>query len=190
MLGDVFDAEQCLPMVAVVDPDEPAPPKPFYFEIPAEEQNAVFLVRWDDANDDLRVGWRPQSAPDTDPFVLIDPTDAAIARYWRRSGHAVLAVNLPAATGAAPAPATVWRLQHMDGAVAQPLNSENVLCMRDLVTKSEIDFDKHQYFTGEPIGLSCVIRSHGQPVTGAPVEVEVAKPGEGLGTFETTAAFG
>ncbi|MEM7305819.1 MAG: vWA domain-containing protein [Planctomycetota bacterium] len=184
MLGLVLDAQPATPQVGLVDPD--SPPNALYFEAPTGEQRIALLIPWPSATHELRVGWRDQGSNGS--FTLIDPSDAAVVGYWRRQFHGLLTVDLTVLKGSGTPPATEWRIQHMNGAVAQPLTDADVLCMIDLVTKASIRFDRPQYFLGDPIRLECSIRTGGQRVTGATVGVDVAKPGEGLGTFLATNA--
>ena len=130
---------------------------------------------------DLRIAWRPQNS--TGAFTLVDPAGAGV-RYFRRQRHGLMVANIQAVTGSGAA--TQWRLQHMDGANAQPMTDSDALCMVDLLTKAEVRFDKRQYFMDDPIRLSCQISTGGAAVTGATVWVDVARPGEGLGTFLAT----
>ena len=182
MLGEVLDSEQAMPAVGVSDPAPPS--NPIYFAMPTGEQRVAFLAPWDSATHNLQVAWRLQGAGS---FAALNPAGEAVLGYYRRQFHGLMAVDLVALTGEGVPPATEWRVQHLDGGeVAQPLTDADILCIRDLVTKSEISFDKRQYFLGDPIKLMCNIRSGGKRVSGATVGVDVARPGEGLGTFLTT----
>ena len=53
----------------------------------------------------------------------------------------------------------------------------------DLVLAAEVVFDRDRYSTGQPMVLTCRLRFGDEPVTGAKVFVELARPGESLGTF-------
>ncbi len=179
MLGTVLDAERMSPVIVSNDPD--LPPHSLYFPVSSGEQNVAFLVPWPSATRDLRIAWRPQNS--TGAFTLVDPAGAGV-RYFRRQRHGLMVANIQAVTGSGAA--TQWRLQHMDGANAQPMTDSDALCMVDLLTKAEVRFDKRQYFMEDPIRLSCQISTGGAAVTGATVWVDVARPGEGLGTFLAT----
>lgn len=178
MLGEVLDAEQALPVVVGNDPD--VPPNSVYFQIPADEQRVVFLVPWANFMDSLRIGWRATGSVAS--FALVASPSPAVLVSEQRSGHGVVAVDLQVLTGGT-VPGTVWRVQHMSGGAAQPLTDADVVAVRDLHTRTIIGLDRRQYFIGDQIRLNCSIRSGGVPVTGASVQVDIAKPGEGLGTF-------
>lgn len=184
MLGQVLDAQRISPVV-LADPD--AAPNALYFQVPTGEQRFAALVPWPAATHNLRVGFRLQGSPGS--FTLVNAGDPAVVGLWRRQFHGLMTVDLAVLTGNGTPPATEWRVQHVDGGnVPQPLNDAGVLAMVDLLTKAEIRFDQPQYFTGDRIGLRCSIRSGGLPVAGATVGVDVARPGEGLGTFLATNA--
>jgi len=162
--------------VIVADPD--TPPNAVYFQVPAGEQRVVFLLPWSNFNDEVRVGWRP--AGTNGSFTLA--VGAAVVVSEKRGGHGIIGVDL----AQLPPGATDWRVQHLSGAVAQPLTDADVVAVRDLRTAAEISFDRAQYFIGDPIRLTCSIRSGGASVTGTTVAVDSARPGEGLGTFLAT----
>jgi len=185
MLGLVLDAQRVSPSGSVVDPSPPS--HAMYFVIPTGEQRIAMLVPWPSSTHNLHVAWREQG--DTGSFTVLNAGDPGVIGYWRRQFHGIMTVDLTVLTGSGSPPATEWRIQHLDNSdVAQPLTDADVLCMIDLVTKADISFDQPQYFLGDPIQLRCAIRSGGRRVTGASVGVDVAKPGEGLGTFLTTNA--
>jgi hypothetical protein len=162
---------------------DPSPPtNPIYFQIPTGEQRVALLVPWPSATHNLRVAWREQAT--NAAFTSLAGTDPAVVGYFRRQFHGLMTVDLTVLLDSGTPPATDWRIQHVDaGEVAQPLTDADVLCMVDLLTKAEIVFDKPQYFTGDTIRLGCRIRTGGAAVAGATVGVDVARPGEGLGTF-------
>jgi hypothetical protein len=190
MLEEVLDAERVMPTAGVADPGNPS--NAVYFDIPGGEQRVAFLVPWDNLNDTLLVAWRKQGATGdfTGDFTVVNDAHPSVVGSFRREGHGLVAINLATVTGAGTPPPTQWRLQHRNSAnnTFQPLTDADVLCMRDLLTRSEITLDRHVYYTGDPIGLTCRIRTGGQAVTGAAVLVDVAGPGEGLGTFLATNA--
>lgn len=183
MIGEVLDAEQAMPVVGLTDPG--APPHSVYFQLPAHEQRVAFLVPWDNVTDEIRVGFRP--AGSVAAFTLVATPNPAVVLSEQRAGHGIVAVDLAALIGG-PVTGTEWRVQHIAGGIAQPLTELDVVAVRDLHTRAEITFDRRQYFIGEPIRLTCSIRSGGVPVTNATVRVDIAKPGEGLGTFLATNA--
>jgi hypothetical protein len=172
MLGEVLDAEQILPFLIAN-----AEANTLYFQVPKGEQRVVFLVPWADVNDEVSVMWR--SVGDT-VFNSLLPTQVVVSE--KRGGHGIIGVDVTKL----PATATEWRVQHLEDEVAQPLTNADVVAVRDLHTSTEITLDRDQYFIGDPIRLTCSIRSGGAPVTGATVLVDIARPGEGLGTFLAT----
>jgi hypothetical protein len=183
MLGVVLDAQRVLPTLAVTDPDSPA--HAMYFDVPTGEQRVALLVPWANANDNLLVAWRLQSS--NGPFAVVNSVDASVVGSYRRQGHGLMTVDVTGVTGSGDPPATQWRVQHRNMAnTPQPLTDADVLCMVDLVTKAEIRLDKPRYFIGDAINITCSIRSGGTRVTGTSVGVDVARPGEGLGTFLAT----
>jgi hypothetical protein len=167
---------------------DPSPPShAMYFEIPTGEKRIALLVPWPSSTHSLRVAWREQG--DSGSFTVLNLGDTGVIGYPNRQFHGIMTVDLTALTGSGTPPATEWRIQHLDDTdVEQPLTDADVLCMIDLVTKADISFDMQQYFVGDPIQLKCSIRSGGSRVIGANVGVDVAKPGEGLGSFLTTNA--
>ncbi len=181
MIGEVLDAEQAMPVIIGTDPD--SPPHSVYFQLPANEQRVAFLVPWDNVTDEVRVGFR--AAGSVASFTLVAGPNPAVVLSEQRAGHGIVAVDLAALIGG-PVTGTEWRVQHLVGGVPQALTDADVIAVRDLHTRAEITFDRRQYFIGEPIRLTCSIRSGGAPVTNATVRVDIAKPGEGLGTFLAT----
>jgi hypothetical protein len=170
----VLDAEQVLP-VLLSDPESPG--NAVYFQVPKGEQRLVFLVPWSNFNDSINVAWRPSGTNQS--FTVA--TGAAVATE-NRGTHGVVTVALPQVT----ADATDWRVQHISGGVSQPLTNADVVAVRDLHTQTEITLDRPEYYIGDQVRLTCSIRSGGAPVTGASVLVDIARPGEGLGTFLAT----
>ena len=181
MIGAVLDAQPAMPLAGVTDPGNP--PNALYYPASAGEQNVAFLVPWSSATDDLSVGWRQQGSVGV--FTTVNPAGAGV-QYYQRQTHGLLVANIQTVTGGSLA--TEWRVQHIAGGVAQPLTDQQVSCIVDLVVKAEPSFDKPQYFIGEPIKLSCRISHGGSLVTGASIGIDVARPGEGLGTFLSTHA--
>lgn len=181
MIGDVLEAQAAMPLVGVVDPGNP--PNALYFPASAGEQRIALLVPWTSATDNLSVAWRTQGSPGA--FTAISPLDAGV-QYYRRDRHGLMVAHIPTVTGATAA--TEWRVQHTSGGMPQPLTNQQVSCIIDLAVKADVGFDKPQYFIGEPIKLSCRINHGGSRVTGASVGIDVARPGEGLGTFLATNA--
>ena len=88
--------------------------------------------------------------------------------------------------GGLNASGTEWRVRYNDSstvAAFDPISVSNVLAARDLRVRTEIVFDHSSYGTGQPMKIEARIGAGGQPVTNAQVVVELAAPGESLGTF-------
>ncbi|WP_034160008.1 vWA domain-containing protein [Sphingomonas sp. ERG5] len=181
MLGKVLDAQPVMPVGGIADPD--APPNALYFPMSAGEQKIAFLVPWSSQNDTIAIAWRAQGSAAA--FTAVNPAGAGVKSY-RRKGHGVIVADIPAVTGGTGA--TQWRMQHFSGNAPQPMTNDSVLCMADLMLKAEVAFDRRQYFIGDPITLSCGLVHGGAPVSGSSVLLDVARPGEGLGTFLATHA--
>ncbi|HEX8573135.1 MAG TPA: vWA domain-containing protein [Allosphingosinicella sp.] len=180
MIGSVLEAQEAMPIVVGNDPDNPT--NALYYPASAGEQQIAFLVPWDSATDELSVGWRVGSSG---AFTAVNPAGSGV-QYYQRQGHGLMVASIQTVTGQALA--TEWRVRHMVGNVAQPLNNAEVSCIIDLMVKAEPSFDKPQYFIGDEIRLNCRISHGGGRVTGATIGIDVARPGEGLGTFLATNA--
>ena len=83
-------------------------------------------------------------------------------------------------------PLTQWRVGHSHGGSFQTLTDNNLLIFVDLYVKADVVFDKTLYRTGEPMVITARLRAGNQPITGVKVTVELARPGESLGTFLAT----
>jgi hypothetical protein len=82
-------------------------------------------------------------------------------------------------------PATQWRVERWRGtpAVRQTISANEILIFKDLYAKADILFDQRYYGTGDSMVISARVRAGDQPVSGATISVELAEPGESLGTF-------
>ena len=179
-LGDVVEAEPLMPMAPLVaDPDAPA--NALYYRVSTGERVLALLVQWSNLTDSLLIGHRPQGSGAA--FTPVGPGVAV--SVTERTTHALTRVDLPALLGAG-APASEWRLQHVNAANAPQAGLiDRALVMVDLVTKVEVGFTQPHFFVGEPIGLETRIHCGGVPVTDATVLIDSARPGEGLGTYLT-----
>ncbi len=179
MLGAVLSAERAGPLLGVVDPDSPS--NALYFAANTGEQVMTILVPLPTPGQTVSVAWRPQGDPN---FVPINPADAHL-ELTERTNHILLRIDLTNLPSATPT-GSEWRVQRMDGGTPQVLTDADVLAMADLHVQTEMFFGRKTHFTDEPIDLFCRITAGGAPITDAQVLVDVARPGEGLGTFLST----
>lgn len=179
-LGEVLHADPAMPQPPLAaDPDAPA--NALYYRVSTGERVLALLGQWNSVTDALRIGHRPQGSAAA--FTLLAP--GAGVTVIKRSTHGLTRVDLTALLGPG-APASEWRLQHVNAAsTAQPGLVDRALVMVDLVTKVEVGFTQPHFFVGEPIGLETRIYSAGVAVTDATVLVDSARPGESLGTYLT-----
>lgn len=183
MIGQVLDAQPVMPVNTIADPDSGVFPNALFFPMSSGEQKIAFLVPWGDQNDTISIAWRAQGAATS--FNAVVP--GAGVSIFRRKGHGLTVVDIPTVTGGTGA--TEWRMQHKNSnGVAQAMTNNSALCMADLKLKAEVAFDRQQYFIGDQIKVSCTLMDGGAPVSGATIHLDIARPGEGLGTFLGTHA--
>ncbi len=183
MIGKVLDAQPVMPVNTIADPDAAMFPHALFYPMSAGEQKIAFLVPWTDQNHKISIAWRAQNMAGS--FTGILP--GAGVSTFRRKGHGLVVVDIAAVTDGAGA--TEWRMQHQDQAsMALPMTSESALCMADLKLKAEVAFDQRSYFIGDTMAVSCGLIDGGAPVSGATIHLDIAGPGEGLGTFLGTHA--
>jgi Mg-chelatase subunit ChlD len=134
-----------------------------------------------------------------------DPTDTIALRMRETSGgggftpvaaattqcptNGFVTVDLTAMFGGdeTAVPATEWEITHQDSAsspIAIPDN--DLLIFVDLLVQADFSFDQPSYSTGDPIVITARLRAGDDPITDARVAVELARPGESLGTFLAT----
>lgn len=143
----------------------------------------TILVPKPDPSHTVAIAWRPQGNPN---FVPINPADPHLDML-DRTNHVLLRVDLTNLPEPTPM-GSEWRVQRLDGGTPQPQIDADVLTMVDLHVQTEMFFGSDTHFVDEPIDLFCRIQAGGAAVTEAEVLVDVALPGEGLGTFLTTNA--
>lgn len=97
---------------------------------------------------------------------------------WVRDAHVTAVIDL--SVGGLATAASEWRVRRTGG--VDPLTPTQVIAVRDLSLLTDIAFDRTRYRSGQPMTIMTRIRSNGRPVTGATVRVELAMPGESLGT--------
>ncbi|MGH2933891.1 MAG: vWA domain-containing protein [Gaiellaceae bacterium] len=83
-----------------------------------------------------------------------------------------------------PAGAKDWRVEWYEGtAVIQTLDDAHLLIYKDLDTLADARFDKLVYRTGDQMHVEVRARTGAEVVSGLEVVVELARPGQSLGTY-------
>lgn len=83
-----------------------------------------------------------------------------------------------------------WQIIHTNAAGEQTIKAADLLLYKDLETLADASFDKREYRTGEPIGVEVRARTGSEVVSGLEVVVELARPGQSLGTYLVTQGTG
>lgn len=166
----------------VADPDPSAPSPARYFHLDPRINRLLVAVEWSNAADTLELAKRekdPTTGTFKNAFVAVG---AAVKQC---PTHGFVAIDVAQLYGGNPddVPETEWRLVHRSGGAPQPITDADLLVFVDLFAKAELVFDRDHYGTGDPIRLTCRLRAGPDPITSAKVTVELARPGEGLGTF-------
>jgi hypothetical protein len=183
MMGKVVDADE---QMVIAAPEMAPPPHSLYYQTSAGEQVVAFLVEWSALSDRLELAWRSQAS--SGAFTVLNPTVDAGVVLTQRGSHGMMRVDLSVSPFVGQT-GIQWRLQHKNvGGVVQPLVATDAIVMVDLATKIEVGFDTREYFIGDPIRLQARLWHGGAPLVGATVGIDVARPGEGLGTFLATNA--
>jgi hypothetical protein len=188
MLGHSLEAED-VPATAVPLTGSPDP-NAMYFPITANERRLAVALQWDNSRDDMKLYWRPQAGGTFTQVAgggMVPPTGVTA---HQREKHGIAIVDLllyfnslmPPQTSV---PATEWKVEYWPNLAgsAAPIVPTRLLVMVDLYLKAEYSFDRTHYRTGDPMRITCRLRAGPEPVVGATVTVELARPGEGLGTF-------
>jgi hypothetical protein len=183
------EAQQVVPLPgAPTAPDSDPDPVPVaqqsYFRLDAKVSRLALAVEWASAADTLQLSrrdWDPVSLKFTGPF---GPVSATVAQC---PTHGYIGVDVAALFGDENSVvATEWRVVHTSGGVPQAIPPADLLVFVDLYAKVEITFDRTQYATGDPMIVTARVRAGSKPVLDASVHVELARPGESLGTFLAT----
>jgi len=178
MLGHAVDAQPIVPVAG-------AEANTLVFPVTANENRLAVVLQWDDSTDDLRLFHRPQAGGAWTQVCGGGLAPPPGVRLSSRERHGIASVNLPTLFGG-PAAATEWKIEYRHpAAAANPvaIAPAKLLVMVDLFLKVDLEFDKPRYATEEPLRLTARIRAGARRVKGATVTVELARPGEGLGTF-------
>lgn len=176
-IGASTQAVAAAPPSGNADPGGPAAGTAAYFLVPAGEAKLVVVLVWNSSSDQMDLRWRPQG-----PGAFQTVPGGALT-VEARASHGVAIVDLSGVSTAA----TEWRVQYKPGGGAVgAIDPGNVLAARDLRVRAEILFDQGSYRTNQPMKIEARLQAGGQPITDARVVVELAKPGESLGTFLAT----
>jgi hypothetical protein len=139
------------------------------------------------------------------------PAPRTIELHWRVTGtsvaftpqlvsvrdcpkHGFVSVDIEAVVPVDPAtgltPATEWAVVYKAGAAlaSVAIPGGDVLAVEDLYADADITFDKNRYSTGDEMVVTARLRAGPEPIRDARVFVELARPGESLGTFLATNA--
>ena len=139
----------------------------------------MILVLLSDPTQTVEFAWRPQ---DSGAFTPVNPADPHVT-VQARTNHVLLRIDLAAFPTPIPL-GTYWSVRRLGPGDA--LNTDNVHVMTDLHVQAEMYFGADRHFIEEPVEINCRIMAGGQPVTDAEVLIDVARPGESLGTFLAT----
>jgi hypothetical protein len=166
-------------------PGAPSSPDPSplaqqrYFQVDPKVNRLALAIEWTNLSDTIELAKRNQGA--TGSF---DPVSVAVKQC---PTHGFVWVDVAALYGGEDAvPATEWRVVHKSGGTPQAIADGNILIFVDLYVKADVVFDKALYRTGDSMVVTARLRAGDQPITGAKVTVELARPGESLGTFLAT----
>jgi Mg-chelatase subunit ChlD len=149
-------------------------------------------VEWSNATDTIGLGWREQGSGGSFTDISKPGADAAVKKC---PTHGFIWVDVASLFGGdeSAVPATEWQIVHYDSsAVPQPLPlvDGDLLVFVDLFVRADVVFDREQYRTGDPMVVTARLRAGDDPITKATVTVELARPGESLGTFLATNGAG
>ena len=89
-----------------------------------------------------------------------------------------------------PAGAKDWRVEWHESGVIQTLDDAHLLIYKDLDTLADARFDKLAYRTGDEMHVEVRARTGADVVSGLEVVVELARPGQSLGTYLVTHGTG
>ena len=179
------EAQQVVPLPGAPPVADPAPlAQQRYFQLEAKVNRLALAVEWANAADTLELARRDWDALSSSFTGSFQPVAAAVGQC---PTHGYVGVDVASLFGGEDAvPATEWRIVHKSAGVPQPIAGNDLLVFVDLHVKVEITFDRTQYRTGDPMVVTARVRAGSEPILGATVQVELARPGESLGTFLAT----
>lgn len=185
-IADMVAASQEAQQTPVL-PGGPTTPDPApvanarYLQVAAGTHRLAVAVEWSNPADTLQVAWRAVGSSD---FT----TQALPVRQCPRHGFvsADLETIVPEDPATGTTPATEWRIAHVSGGANVAIPDGDILAYEDLFAKFDIQFDSDRYLTGDEMVITARLRAGAEPITDARVLVEMARPGESLGTFLAT----
>ncbi|MEV0248492.1 vWA domain-containing protein [Nocardia sp. NPDC050712] len=157
------------------EPGGPAAPRLVHIE-PGVSRLAI-AVLGAAGSDTLTLERRVQGAAGFTPVA---------ASVRKCAGHHFVWVDVAALHGGdeTAVPAADWHIQRKDTAGATvTILDKDLLVFVDLFVRTDLVFDREHYATGDPIRLTARVRAGSDPVTGTKVVVELARPGESLGSY-------
>ncbi|HJQ24889.1 MAG TPA: vWA domain-containing protein [Blastocatellia bacterium] len=186
MLGHAIDAAPIgpttMPITGLPDPNA------LYFPLNPNEHRLAVTLMWSNVGDDIKLYFRPQTGG---AFTQVAGGGVGIfpgVTINKRGNHGMVVVDLAAALGPTNALGTEWKVEYLSNNAGMSIDTSKLQVIVDLFLKADFSFDQTKYFTGDPIVINCRLRAGGVPVTNAKISVELAGPGEGLGTFLATNA--
>jgi von Willebrand factor type A domain len=182
------------PPAAPDDPDPNPPSQPRYFKLDPQVNRMALAISWaTDPTNTIELARRdrdPVTMTFKGPFTPVNPP------VKNCPTHGFVSVDVASLFGGdeTAVPATQWRVVHkkivMGVLTPQPILDTDLLIFVDLFVKADIVFDQTAYQTGDPMVITARLRAGDQPITDARVHVELARPGESLGTFLATNGSG
>ncbi len=168
-----------------VPASDPAPEaQQGYVRIDPKVNRLAIAVEWGNPADTLELARRDWNELAQQFSGAFQPVAATISQC---TSHGYVSVDVAALFGDEDnVPATEWRIVHRSGGVAQAIASTDLLVFVDLHVSATIDFDRTRYRTGDPMIVTARLRAGSEPIHNARVRVELARPGESLGTFLAT----
>ena len=179
MVSFAMETRALAPLPAGPTPADPSPPAAArYFTTDGGVRIVAAAVLWTaDATNVLRLEKRPAGT---------NGAYGAAAETFRQSPtHGFVYVDLGRASAA-----TDWRITYERGEIAQTIADDKLLVYKDLQTVADARFDRLEYRTGQPIKIEVRARTGADTVSGLDVIVELARPGQSLGTFLVTHGTG
>jgi hypothetical protein len=183
MASFAMEARAFAPLAGGPTPVDPAPPGApgtmRYFGTEAGVRILAVAVLWaDDPGNVLKLASRPQGS--AGGYTL------AVAAVFKKSPtHGFVSIDLGAASAA-----TDWRIEYDKGGIIQTISDAQLLLYKDLETVADARFDKLEYRTGQQMHVEVRARTGSDTVSGLEVIVELARPGESLGTYLVTQGTG
>ncbi len=183
----------------VGDSDSPPLGHAAYFLVPANEVKLVVMLLWDATpGNTFELKWRRQPSsgdlPADVPFQTVPASVASAIPTATRDSHGIALIDLneeftdgSGTTHKLNETGTEWRVQYKPGGGSVgPIDTGKLLAARDLYVRTQIRFDRVSYRTEQSMQIEAEVRAGGIAITDARIVVELARPGESLGTFLAT----